>query len=595
MNIRVMSAALALGLLLFGAAAARAGTDPADACKDAKAKAAGKKASAVMKAYGKNFKKPSPARLSASISKAQSKFTKGFTKAESKGGCLTTGDSGAIEAKVDALVAEIVEDFGPACGDDIAAGAEQCDGADAPDCPGLCQPNCICPAPVCGNAVVEAGEACESPCATGGPCGVGEICGADCQCVPAAPCNCGSPNPTGMSYTTMVGPGFCGVIKDGGSNTLLDLECGQSYVGGGQLGAAPVKTPMPIGTNFYNVECCYDTTLVLTATTAAETGSIKTCSSAGCLLGAPVPTIVATIPQSVCTVDELTADVFGSADCATGEIELVAPFSAPVFLTGDLLPKRCEVGSTNEGAPCVDNSDCTGGNCLSDLIDVQPCPICNPVTLVCNGGPNDGLACTPGTPELGPEYPTSHDCPAESLLELPPSFQPLALTTGTVSKVAPDGQFFGWCRDIDTEGSLCFEGNEDATGALGCPDSSLLGFACYPASDTDVSDCGQVIPCNSDADCRAPYESCEQRSAGASDQPNAESYELSGSLAGDMTDRQPHDATLVSLHRVPPTFNSITDAAADFPGPGSASYPGEAQLFPSPSAAFIDRMEGLLE
>jgi hypothetical protein len=398
-----------------------------------------------------------------------------------------------------------------------------------------------------------------------------------------------------MSYSTKVGPGFCGYILDGSSNTLLDLECGQSYVGGGQLGAAPPKTPMPIGTNFYNVECCYGTTLVLTGTTAADTGSIKTCSSAGCLLGAPVPTIVSPAPLSVCTVDQLTADAFGSADCVTGEIEIVEPFSAPVFLTGDLLPKRCEAGSTNEGAPCADDSDCTGGSCLSDTTDVQPCPICNPVTLVCNAGPNDGLPCTPGTPELGPEYPTSHDCPAESLLALPPSFQPLSLTTGTVTMTAPDGQFCGWCRDVDAEASLCFEGDEDASGALGCPDSSLLGFACYPASDTDVSDCGQPIPCNSDADCRAPYESCEQRNAGASDQPTAEEYTLSGSPAGDLTDRLPHDAILVSLHCVPPTFNSITDASADFPGPGSASYPGEAQLYPSPSAAFVNGLEELLD
>jgi hypothetical protein len=161
--------------------------------------------------------------------------------------------------------------------------------------------------------------------------------------------------------------------------------------------------------------------------------------------------------------------------------------------------------------------------------------------------------------------------------------------------VAPDGQFCGWCRDVNAEASFCFEGNEDPSGALGCPDSSLLGFACYPASDTDVSDCGQAIPCNSDADCRAPYESCQQRSAGASDEPNAEEYSQSGTVAGDLTDRLPHDATLVSLHCVPPTFNAITDASADFPGPGSVSLPGDAQLYPSPSAAFIEGMEGLLD
>jgi hypothetical protein len=627
MRIAAVCAVIGLGSLL-AVVPARAGTDPAASCKASKAKATGKKASSLMKAFGKNIKSPSPAKLAQSISKAESKFTKGFTKAESKGGCLTTADAGAIEAKVDALVADAVEDLGPTCGNGVAGGGEECDGADAPDCPGLCQvdctcitilcgngtvdgaeqcdgadaadcpglcqPNCICPAPLCGNGILEAGETCEPPCSTGGPCGPGQLCTVDCKCDTAVPCNCGTPDPpTMVSYNIEQGPGFCGAVQDAGNNTLLDIECGQSYVGGGQLGAAPTATPIPLGTNFYNVECCYGTTLALTATTAAETGSNRTCSSQGCLLGAPVPTIVSPVPQSVCTVDILVTDAFGSVDCSTGAIQLEAPVSAPVFLTGDLLPKRCEVGSTNEGAACNDNSDCTGGDCLSDLTDVQPCPICNPTTLVCNAGPNDGLPCTPATPVLGPEYPTSHDCPAESLLELPPSLQPFSLSTGTRMKQAPDGQFCGFCRDVGAEGSLCFEGDEDATEASGCPDSAIFG--CKPASDTDVSECGEAIPCNSDADCYTPYETCEQRNAGSSDEPAATNIILYGSPAGDVSDRAPHAATLVSVHCSPPTFVPIVDASTDFPGPGSVSHPGQVQVLPSPSGAFIDGVSSLLE
>jgi hypothetical protein len=627
MRIAAVCAVIGLGTLL-AVGPARAGTDPAASCKAAKAKATGKKASSLMKAFGKNIKSPSPVRLAQSISKAESKFTKGFTKAESKGGCLTTADAGAIEAKVDALVADAIEDLGPTCGNGVAGGGEECDGADAPDCPGLCQvdctcitilcgngtvdgaeqcdgadaadcpglcqPNCICPAPLCGNGILEAGETCEPPCSTGGPCGPGQLCTVDCKCDTAVPCNCGTPDPpTMVSYNIEQGPGFCGAVQDAGNNTLLDIECGQSYVGGGQLGAAPTATPIPLGTNFYNVECCYGTTLALTATTAGETGSNRTCSSQGCLLGAPVPTIVSPIPQSVCTVDILVTDAFGSVNCSTGAIQLEAPVSAPVFLTGDLLPKRCEVGSTNEGAACNDNSDCTGGDCLSDLTDVQPCPICNPTTLVCNAGPNDGLPCTPATPVLGPEYPTSHDCPAESLLELPPSLQPFSLSTGTRMKQAADGQFCGFCRDVGAEGSLCFEGDEDATEASGCPDSAIFG--CKPASDTDVSECGEAIPCNSDADCYAPYETCEQRNAGSSDEPAATKIILYGSPAGDVSDRAPHAATLVSVHCSPPTFVAIVDASTDFPGPGSVSHPGQVQVLPSPSGAFIDGVPSLLD
>ena len=53
---------------------------------------------------------------------------------------------------------------GAACGDDIVScvpGAEVCDGTDAAACIGLCQADCTCPTPICGNGVLEAGEECD--------------------------------------------------------------------------------------------------------------------------------------------------------------------------------------------------------------------------------------------------------------------------------------------------------------------------------------------------------------------------------------------------------------------------------------------------
>jgi hypothetical protein len=50
----------------------------------------------------------------------------------------------------------------PACGDGVVNRAnETCDGADAPLCQGLCRDDCTCPTPVCGNGVREAGEECD--------------------------------------------------------------------------------------------------------------------------------------------------------------------------------------------------------------------------------------------------------------------------------------------------------------------------------------------------------------------------------------------------------------------------------------------------
>jgi hypothetical protein len=103
MTTRAFALALGLGIFLV-VGTAHAATDLAGKCKDAKAKAAGKKASALLKAVGKNFKKSSLAKLASDVSKAQSKLTKSFVKAESKGGCLTVGDVSAIEGKIDAFV-----------------------------------------------------------------------------------------------------------------------------------------------------------------------------------------------------------------------------------------------------------------------------------------------------------------------------------------------------------------------------------------------------------------------------------------------------------------------------------------------------------
>lgn len=45
------------------------------------------------------------------------------------------------------------------CGDTVREGTEICDGADAPTCPGSCQPNCTCP--VCGDNARQGTEECD--------------------------------------------------------------------------------------------------------------------------------------------------------------------------------------------------------------------------------------------------------------------------------------------------------------------------------------------------------------------------------------------------------------------------------------------------
>ena len=95
-----------------------AAVDPGNLCKDKKAKAVGKATLDLLKAFGKNVKKTNLGKLGSDVSKAKSKLTKGFTKAEFTGkgnfrGCLTTEDVDVIEAKVEMLVLETIGTASP--------------------------------------------------------------------------------------------------------------------------------------------------------------------------------------------------------------------------------------------------------------------------------------------------------------------------------------------------------------------------------------------------------------------------------------------------------------------------------------------------
>jgi len=109
---------MAIVLLALGGTAAYAGVAPSSLCKDKKGKATGAKALGLLKGFGKNLKTPNVGKLASDISKAQSKFTKGFTKAEFSGsgaskGCENIEDADDIETKVDAFVADILDDLSP--------------------------------------------------------------------------------------------------------------------------------------------------------------------------------------------------------------------------------------------------------------------------------------------------------------------------------------------------------------------------------------------------------------------------------------------------------------------------------------------------
>ncbi len=98
--------AIALSVFIVVGSPAQAASDPAQKCEAAKLKATGKQAATLLKALAKDTLKPDQAKLDAAISKAQSKFTKTFTKAEAKGGCRTEEDAAALLRETEVLNGE---------------------------------------------------------------------------------------------------------------------------------------------------------------------------------------------------------------------------------------------------------------------------------------------------------------------------------------------------------------------------------------------------------------------------------------------------------------------------------------------------------
>jgi hypothetical protein len=141
-----------------------------------------------------------------------------------------------------------------------------------------------------------------------------------------------------------------------------------------------------------------------------------------------------------------------------------------------------------------------------------------------------------------------------------------------------EGTFCGFCRDVNIEGSECFEGDPDSGGSKNCPDSATL--ACKPQSGTDLSQCGDGVRCVSDSDCTAPYETCEQRSSGAFRDSTVRFMSTTGSPPGDLRDHLPHDATFVDAFCIDSSFAPSVDVSSDLPGPGAIILVGDMQMVP---------------
>jgi hypothetical protein len=621
---RTTAIAISLGFLMSaGPADVRAATDPADACTDAKAKAVGKKASALLKAFGKNIKKSNPLKLSMDVAKAQSKLTKAFVKAESKGGCATIGDVGAMEAKVDALVADAIDGFDcNCCGEVGAAAFLTIDGTGV--CGTLRRFSCADPGgvPNFTNHVCTSDPDCNlGPCVSNQCSGdTGIACGGDMDCVSTC-------------------------VEIAGGGLPMNLQCGGLYTGGG-LNTVPLPLKGPdMNAAIAEVTSCNDNVMTLGPTTPAQVGALhctqgRQCSGSSapcvvdadcpalqtcddlCLFGAPLPVPnTLTPPVSVCSVNVVAEDTSGTLNCEDGSGTTTTNLRAVIYLNGDLLNapnppdvpgvQPCPlcttvcVGGTNAGFPCVDDTDCdsgdcgsTGNRCLAGPNDGDPCtPGTSRLDVhdCCVGGSQNTQRCNPGVSCSGggvctpgcTSFPTSHDCPPDPLQDITTTIGGLPIgfstTTGTETRNAEDLRFpqalkvfCGFCRDTLNGGSLCFEGDLN----IACPTA-------IPAAD------GNAVACTSNADCADgdSYETCSQRDGGAFSRASATTMTIAGStdgqcLEGYLEEFECHDATLASIFCIPPTFDPSVDAAGNLPGPGATTLIGLRRVAPDVSDFF---------
>ncbi len=110
------------------------------------------------------------------------------------------------------------------CGDAVRQTSEQCDGADASTCPGLCKANCLCP--FCGDNQTDAGEECDG--SDNAACG-GHGCQANCACVPNV---CGDGLVGGAEECDGSANAGCGGMGCQASCLCVPIVCGDGVTAG---------------------------------------------------------------------------------------------------------------------------------------------------------------------------------------------------------------------------------------------------------------------------------------------------------------------------------------------------------------------------
>ena len=499
-------------------------------CVAAKIKCANGKATGLLGCHNKAEGKNLPVDP-ACISKVDTKFSaplKGcMEKAEAKPPCATTGDTAAIEAKVDAFVLETVTALDPSYPAPVlnkcSAGKKKCVANAVKAIVGCWGKETTTPNTVMLNACIDKAftkfdggvdptKGCFAKLETKPPClTTGDTASFENTIQAFArdvynELNPDPAKPTLLDYTTQPIPSSCGDTRDASNTVINTLACGGLDLGGGA--SIIPEGPTPDGETFrfklscgpFSGTCAIDATTTTPAVNTAD----PDCTTTGCFYGAPlpIPNPLAGGALTSCVLNTWAAPARGEVNLIFGDTTIKATLTSDTYITGNL---------------------------------AQPCPRCSAAGIpgspgmgTCDRGPRAGLACT--TTSING---LTRDCP-----------------TGGADGTHPCTPGGGDCLDGSHVGPISVDLSPLTTGSAN--KTSATGIFCPgqgPAAGAGhLAGCFGSTACTSITETGVPYFGLPP------------GYQV--------------PAILASVFCVAATGNGLVDASVDLPGPGAVSLTG---------------------
>ncbi len=347
------------------------------------------------------------------VSKVTGKFSTPVTgcmeKADLKPPCRTLNDAVAIEAKIDAFVADIRSTLYLGSGiDGCSAAKDKCVinyvkgilGCRSKGITTGLGTDPLCVSKVQGKyATAVTGCMAKADLKVGlcQPSQIGNTAAVQAKMdafVDDVECELTAAFPTGTQLNIVgVAPsGNCGSTVGGPS----PLACGLSYTGGGATTAPP--TGQPVGALTRLTAACTDNTCALGSTTGGND-----CSSTGCPLG-PYRS-QANGATSSCVLVKFTGSATGTLQTCGGQLSINYPLAANVTITGNAtqpcplcVAGLCDATASNPGASCTDVGGGSSFECLPLGLPIPPFSISIPsngtgTSTLTEAPPASGLFC----------------------------------------------------------------------------------------------------------------------------------------------------------------------------------------------------------